>query len=94
MSSWPVRVIGRCGKGKADRSHENSQTALRSNRRLQLTAFGARDRGYFEGTLCHAPRRQLKRSTFGGNPSTLVRFHLLGGVIMKATNIGQSFGGT
>jgi len=32
---------------------------------LQLTAFGARDRCFFEGTLCRAPRRQLKRSTLG-----------------------------
>jgi len=38
------------------------------NRRLQLTAFGARDRGFFEGSLCRAPRRQLKRSTFGRQP--------------------------
>jgi hypothetical protein len=33
---------------------------------LQLTAFGARDRCFFEGILRGAPRRQLKRSTFGG----------------------------
>src|SRR6266511_6135691 len=37
------------------------------NRRLQLTAFGARDRAFFEGVLWSAPRRQLKRSTFGGS---------------------------
>jgi len=36
----------------------------RPNRRLQLTAFGARDRRYFD-TFRSAPRRQLKRSTFG-----------------------------
>ncbi len=37
------------------------------NRRLQLTAFGARDRGFFEVVLCSAPRRQLKRNTLGGH---------------------------
>ena len=37
------------------------------NRRLQLTAFGARDRGFFEVVLCSAPRRQLKRNTLGRN---------------------------
>jgi len=37
-----------------------------SNRRLQLTAFGARDRCFFEGILGRAPRRQLKRRAFGG----------------------------
>jgi len=36
------------------------------NRRLQLTAFGARDRWFFEIILCSAPRRQLKRVPFGG----------------------------
>jgi len=36
---------------------------------LQLTAFGARDRGFFEVIWCCAPRRQLKRKTLGGVPS-------------------------
>jgi len=30
---------------------------------LQLTAFGARDRAFFEVSLCGAPRRQLKRES-------------------------------
>jgi len=34
------------------------------NRRLQLTAFGARDPGFFD-SFCSAPRRQLKRRTLG-----------------------------
>jgi len=38
---------------------------MRPNKRLQLTAFGARDRAVFEAILCRAPRRQLKRSTLG-----------------------------
>jgi len=42
------------------------------NRRLQLTAFGARDRAFFEGVLWSAPRRQLKRSTLDGTLSHLV----------------------
>ncbi len=37
-----------------------------SNKRLQLTAVGARDRGFFEVILRRAPRRQLKRNTLGG----------------------------
>jgi len=32
---------------------------------LQLTAFGARDRAFFEVILESAPRRQLKRNTLG-----------------------------
>src|SRR6266540_3841357 len=36
-----------------------------ANRRLQLTAFGARDRRFFEALLCRAPRRQLKRRPLG-----------------------------
>jgi len=36
-----------------------------SNRRLQLTAFGARDRGFFEAILWSAPWRQLKRKPLG-----------------------------
>jgi len=32
--------------------------------RLQLTAFGARDRGFFD-SFRGAPRRQLKRKTLG-----------------------------
>jgi hypothetical protein len=35
---------------------------------LQLTAFGARDRGFFEVILWSAPRRQLKRRPLDGNP--------------------------
>jgi len=38
------------------------------NTRLQLTAFGARDRSYFNAFLCRAPRRQLKRNTLDGYP--------------------------
>jgi len=34
---------------------------------LQLTAFGAQDRCFFDAVLCRAPWRQLKRSTLGGN---------------------------
>ncbi len=37
----------------------------RRDGRLQLTAFGARDRGFFEAVLWSAPRRQLKRKTLG-----------------------------
>jgi len=33
---------------------------------MQPTAFGARDRCYFEVIVCRAPRRQLKRKTLGG----------------------------
>ena len=36
------------------------------NTRLQLAAFGARDRGFFEVILCSAPWRQLKRNTLDG----------------------------
>jgi len=32
---------------------------------LQLTAFGARDRAFFEISLRRAPWRQLKRNTLG-----------------------------
>ncbi len=39
------------------------------NRRLQLTAFGARVVGVL--TVFAAPRRQLKRSTLGGRPISL-----------------------
>ena len=46
-------------------------TGPRPNRRLQLTAFGARDRWFFDAFLCSAPRRQLKRSTLDGAPSTI-----------------------
>ncbi len=42
------------------------------NRRLQLTAFGARDRAHFD-TLRSAPRRQLKRRTLGRAPSMHAR---------------------
>jgi hypothetical protein len=35
------------------------------NRRVQLTGFGARARAFFEVIWYSAPRRQLKRSTFG-----------------------------
>src|SRR6266545_1854468 len=38
---------------------------LPPNRRLQLTAFGARDRWHFSALLCGAPRRQLKRKALG-----------------------------
>jgi hypothetical protein len=48
----------------------NVELRLRPNRRLQLTAFGARDHGYFD-SLCSAPRRQLKRKTLGASPSLL-----------------------
>jgi len=46
---------------------QSRKPRLRPNRRLQLTAFGARDRGFFEIILCRAPRRQLKRSTLDGS---------------------------
>jgi len=46
----------------------NVATSLPSNRRLQLTAFGARDRVHFD-SYRDAPRRQLKRRTLDGNPS-------------------------
>ncbi len=39
-------------------------TGPRPNRRLQLTAFGARDRAHFD-SFRNAPRRQLKRNTLG-----------------------------
>jgi hypothetical protein len=39
----------------------------RANRRLQLTAFGARDRAFFEAVSWSAPRRQLKRNTLDGS---------------------------
>jgi len=45
----------------------NALPRLRANPRLQLTAFGARDRAFFEIILCRAPRRQLKRSTLDGS---------------------------
>jgi len=45
-------------------------TASPPNRRLQLTAFGARDRAFFEVMWWSAPRRQLKRSTLDGSAST------------------------
>jgi hypothetical protein len=42
---------------------------LRPNRRLQLTAFAARDRAVFDAIFWSAPRRQLKRGTLGANSS-------------------------
>jgi len=45
--------------------------AVPPNRRLQLTAFGARDRAFFEVILESAPRRQLKRRPLG----CLIRSH-------------------
>jgi hypothetical protein len=39
---------------------------------LQLTAFGARDRGFFEVIVCRAPQRQLKRKSFGRQPINLM----------------------
>jgi len=44
----------------------------RPNRRLQLTAFGARDRAVFDAISCSASRRRLMRKPFGGttNPVT------------------------
>jgi hypothetical protein len=45
--------------------------AVPPNRRLQLTAFGARDLCYFGAIVCRAPRRQLKRSTLGCSCATL-----------------------
>jgi len=44
---------------------------VRPNKRLQLTAFGARDRAFFEALLCRAPRRQLKRNTLGAGHQCL-----------------------
>jgi hypothetical protein len=45
--------------------------AAAPNKRLQLTAFGAQDRCFFDALLCCAPRRQLNRNAFGGRPLTL-----------------------
>ena len=42
-------------------------TVLRPNTRLQLTAFGVRDRGFFEVVVCSAPRRQRTRQALGGS---------------------------
>lgn len=39
--------------------------ALPPNRRVQLIAFGTRDRWVFEVGLCRAPRRRLMRRAFG-----------------------------
>ena len=47
-------------------NHRVRVNGVRPNRRLQLTAFGARDRCFFDVVLCRAPRRQLKRNTLGG----------------------------
>jgi len=44
---------------------------------LQLTAFGARDRCYFEGILCRAPRPQLKRKPLGRSLSMSVSIECL-----------------
>src|SRR6266496_654289 len=52
----------------AMRGKMNADRGARPNRRLQLTAFGARDRAFFD-SFCGAPRRQLKRRTLGGAPS-------------------------
>jgi len=41
------------------------QTHERPNPALQLTAFGARDRSYFEVIPCSAPWRQLNAKPFG-----------------------------
>src|SRR6266540_6026554 len=49
----------------AAHTHPNRR---RSNRRLQLTAFGARDRCYFSAIWWSAPRQQLKRNTLGQKP--------------------------
>jgi hypothetical protein len=38
-------------------------TCALAHGRLQLTAFGARDRAFFEVIWWSAPRRQLKRNT-------------------------------
>jgi len=40
-------------------------TCALAHGRLQLTAFGARDRVHFD-SFCAAPRPQLKRNTLGG----------------------------
>src|SRR4051794_851038 len=48
-----------------DCSCRDAMPAPAPNTRLQLTAFGARDRGFFEVIVCCAPRRQLKRNPFG-----------------------------
>jgi hypothetical protein len=44
-------------------------TKCASNNVFQPTAFGVRDRAFFEVAQCGAPRRQLKRSTLDGAPS-------------------------
>jgi hypothetical protein len=38
---------------------------------LQLTAFGARDHGFFEVILSSAPWRQLKRRALDGSSALL-----------------------
>jgi hypothetical protein len=41
------------------------QIAAPPNTRMQPTAFGARDRAFFEVISCGAPRRRLMRNPFG-----------------------------
>jgi hypothetical protein len=41
---------------------------LPPNPALQLTAFGARDRGFLNVILCHAPWPQLNANPLGGSP--------------------------
>src|SRR6266511_2530200 len=53
-------------------NHRVRVNGVRPNRRLQLTAFGARDRAFFDVVLCRAPRRQLKRNTLDGALSHLI----------------------
>jgi hypothetical protein len=67
--------IWRKSKQQYDTS-EKVRERLPPNKRLQLTAFGARDRVHFEAIVCRAPRRQLKRNPFGrwGTWSAIPRF--------------------
>jgi dipeptidase E len=46
------------------------------NRRLQLTATGARDRAVFESSLRRAPQRQLMRKPLGGTKGVGMRLYL------------------
>jgi hypothetical protein len=42
-----------------------------SNTRMHPTAFGARDRRFFEVVLCRVPRRRVMRNPLGGAPYPL-----------------------
>ena len=48
------RRVGLCRACVANSSASTYPSVLRPNKRLQLTAFGARDRAFFEAILCRA----------------------------------------